>query len=72
MRSVLPLLLKNLNYLKAKVGGEDTRKFPPIPQIGGFRSIYLWKGIPLAVLIGDNIEECRVSLLQIATTASMM
>ena len=37
MRSVLPLPLKNLNYLQAKAGGAETRKFPPIPQIGGFR-----------------------------------
>ena len=31
--------LNNLNYLQAKVGGAETRKFLPIPQIGGFRSI---------------------------------
>ena len=31
--------LKNLNYLQAKVGRAETRKFPLIPQIGGFRSI---------------------------------
>ena len=45
MRSVLPLPLKNLNYLQAKVGEAETRKFPPIPQIGGFRSIFLWKTV---------------------------
>ena len=39
MRSVLPLPLKNLNYLQAKVGGVETRQFPPIPQIGGFRNM---------------------------------
>ena len=39
MRSVLPVSLKNLNYLQAKVGEADTRKFPPSPQIGGFRSM---------------------------------
>ena len=39
-RSVLPLPFKNLNYLQAKVGGAETRKFPPIPQIGGFRSSF--------------------------------
>ena len=37
MRSVLPIPLKNFNYLQAKVGGAETRKLPPIPQIGGFR-----------------------------------
>ena len=35
-----PIHLKNLNYLQAKVGRAETRKFPPIPQIGGFRSIW--------------------------------
>ena len=38
MRSVLPIPLKNLNYLQAKAGGAETHKFPPIPQIGGLRS----------------------------------
>ena len=41
--SVLPwsntIPLKNLNYLQAKVGGAQTHKFPPIPQIGGFPGI---------------------------------
>ena len=43
MRSFLPkasntIPLKNLNYLQAKEGGAETRKLPPISQIGGFRS----------------------------------
>ena len=42
MHSFLPkasntIPLKNLNYLQAKEGGAETRKLPPISQLGGFR-----------------------------------
>ena len=37
--------LNNLNYLQAKVDGAETRKFQPIPQIGGFRSISTRKSL---------------------------
>ena len=63
MLSVLPIPLKNLNYSQAKVGGPETSKFPPIPQISGFRSTAVASKDQKAISLKKDLvcqSECKL------------